>query len=268
MVTPDAVSQDVDVLRRLADYHQRPGARGACALPAHHPAGLGRGAMGPSWSGPRTWLSSWGPGWSWCMARSAGSGTTPGTSPPGWPGCRADRRAVRGGEHETAAGPGRRGRAVRPVLEPGPDGLPARDPGPVPHCRVRVRRARHGRRARRTAPRTCTWPTAPGCPTATSTWSPAAAASRARRCCTGWPPKTTRGWSCWEVKTFRAPTQEARYSDLAEALEFARGHLAAPGEAPTGAAPSGPPRASPSAAPPRVSPARFGMTAHPLTTSR
>ena len=37
-----------------------------------------------------------------------------------------------------------------------------------------------------------------------------------------------------EVKTFRAPTQEARHADLAEALEFARGHLAAPGEAPAG----------------------------------
>ncbi len=71
-----------------------------------------------------------------------------------------------------------------------------------------------------------------------------------------------------EVKTFRAPTQEARYSDLAEALEFARGHLAAPGDAPAGPAPSGPPPASPSAAPSSPSPARFGMTAHPLTTSR
>jgi hypothetical protein len=67
-----------------------------------------------------------------------------------------------------------------------------------------------------------------------------------------------------EVKTFRAPTQEARYSDLAEALDFARGHLAAPGEAPTGAAPSGPPPASPSGS----SPVRAGMTAHPLTTTR
>jgi sugar phosphate isomerase/epimerase len=71
-----------------------------------------------------------------------------------------------------------------------------------------------------------------------------------------------------EVKTFRAPTPEARYSDLAEALEFARGHLAASGSAPAGAAPSGPPPASPPAAPPRSSPARFGMSSHPLSTSR
>jgi sugar phosphate isomerase/epimerase len=71
-----------------------------------------------------------------------------------------------------------------------------------------------------------------------------------------------------EVKTFRAPTQEARYSDLAEALDFARGHLAAPGEAPAGAAPSGPPPVRPSAASPSSSPARFGITAHPMTTSR
>jgi sugar phosphate isomerase/epimerase len=66
-----------------------------------------------------------------------------------------------------------------------------------------------------------------------------------------------------EVKTFRAPTQEARYSDLAEALEFTRGNLAAPG-----AAPSGLPPASPAPAPPGSSPARFGTTSHPLTTSR
>ena len=31
-----------------------------------------------------------------------------------------------------------------------------------------------------------------------------------------------------EVKTFRAPTQEARLADLAEALEFTRAHLAGP----------------------------------------
>jgi hypothetical protein len=32
-----------------------------------------------------------------------------------------------------------------------------------------------------------------------------------------------------EVKTFRAPTQEARLADLAEALEFARANLASAG---------------------------------------
>ncbi|HEX9352688.1 MAG TPA: sugar phosphate isomerase/epimerase, partial [Streptosporangiaceae bacterium] len=35
-----------------------------------------------------------------------------------------------------------------------------------------------------------------------------------------------------EVKTFRAPTAEARQADLAEALEFARANLASPGQAP------------------------------------
>jgi hypothetical protein len=44
-----------------------------------------------------------------------------------------------------------------------------------------------------------------------------------------------------EVKTFRAPTQEARLADLAEALEFARVNLAAPdtGAGPDGAGPHG-----------------------------
>jgi sugar phosphate isomerase/epimerase len=40
-----------------------------------------------------------------------------------------------------------------------------------------------------------------------------------------------------EVKTFRAPTQEARLADLAEALEFARTHLGVPGAAAAGPGP-------------------------------
>jgi hypothetical protein len=73
-----------------------------------------------------------------------------------------------------------------------------------------------------------------------------------------------------EVKTFRAATQEARQADLAEALEFARSNLAAPGEAPAGAAPAGPPPAGPAPAPAPASspPARFGVTAQRLSTSR
>jgi sugar phosphate isomerase/epimerase len=38
-----------------------------------------------------------------------------------------------------------------------------------------------------------------------------------------------RGVVVLEVKTFRAPTQEARYADLSEALEFTRTHLGSPG---------------------------------------
>ncbi len=85
-----------------------------------------------------------------------------------------------------------------------------------------------------------------------------------------------------EVKTFRAPTQEARQADLAEALEFARSNLASPEEAPAGAGPAGSPPAGPSpagpppAGPPPATPspatpspaARLGTTAHPLSTSR
>jgi sugar phosphate isomerase/epimerase len=41
-------------------------------------------------------------------------------------------------------------------------------------------------------------------------------------------PAGYRGMVVLEVKTFRAPTQEARQADLAEALEFARANLAAP----------------------------------------
>ena len=41
-------------------------------------------------------------------------------------------------------------------------------------------------------------------------------------------PAGYQGMVVLEVKTFRAPTQEARLADLAEALEFAREHLAAP----------------------------------------
>jgi len=50
-----------------------------------------------------------------------------------------------------------------------------------------------------------------------------------------------RGMVVLEVKTFRAPTQEARYADLAEALEFTRAQLAAPDGAasPAAASPDG-----------------------------
>jgi hypothetical protein len=84
-----------------------------------------------------------------------------------------------------------------------------------------------------------------------------------------------------EVKTFRAPTQEARLTDLAEALEFTRANLAAPGEAHAGAAPAGTSPARPVPAgpvpagpvpagpvPASPPPARFGVTARRLSTSR
>jgi sugar phosphate isomerase/epimerase len=74
-----------------------------------------------------------------------------------------------------------------------------------------------------------------------------------------------------EVKTFRAATQEARQADLAEALEFARSNLAAPGEAPAGGTPAGPSPASPypaSPAPASSPPAQFDVTAQRLSTSR
>ena len=58
-----------------------------------------------------------------------------------------------------------------------------------------------------------------------------------RLAATGYP-----GVVVLEVKTFRAPTQDAREADLAEALEFTRGHLARPAP---GAGPGGPEQVSP-----------------------
>ena len=102
-----------------------------------------------------------------------------------------------------------------------------------------------------------------------------------------------------EVKTFRAPTREARQADLAEALEFARANLARPGRprpprprtvrhravgpgrcgpgrcgpgrcAHQPRPPAGPrlPRAAASPASATSPPARSGMTAHPMISGR
>ncbi|HEY9243256.1 MAG TPA: sugar phosphate isomerase/epimerase [Streptosporangiaceae bacterium] len=63
-----------------------------------------------------------------------------------------------------------------------------------------------------------------------------------------------QGMIVLEVKTFRAPTQEARQADLAEALEFTRAHLAAPdgaaGPDAAGTAAAGPASAGPGTAGP------------------
>jgi len=63
-----------------------------------------------------------------------------------------------------------------------------------------------------------------------------------------------------EVKTFRAPTQEARQTDLAEALEFTRANLAAPGR-PRGCFTGGPAPGQPHALSGRLSP---GQPAGPV----
>jgi sugar phosphate isomerase/epimerase len=70
----------------------------------------------------------------------------------------------------------------------------------------------------------------------------------------GLGPAGYQGMVVLEVKTFRAPTQEARLADLAEALEFARVNLAAPdtGAGPAAVSPggAGPHGASPDGATP------------------
>ena len=68
-----------------------------------------------------------------------------------------------------------------------------------------------------------------------------------------------------EVKTFRAPTQEARLADLAEALEFTRTNLARPDGAaggPDGAKPG------PVGTGAGSSRARLGVTVPFMTTTR
>ena len=72
------------------------------------------------------------------------------------------------------------------------------------------------------------WRTAPACRTArslTSTWCRAGAASRARRSCAACVASGYPGMVVLEVNTRRALTQDERMADLAESLAFAREHL-------------------------------------------
>ena len=187
---PGRRQPDVTVLRQLMDYHGLPVL--AVMRPALlDPSGCGAGIRG-SWSGPRTWPSSSGRGWSWCIPHSAGNATTPGISRRAWPACGTRPTWCSRWRTCSRSGPGCGGGAVRAELEPGTDGLPERHPGSLAHRCVRFRRPRHGRGARQQAWLTCTWPTAPGWPTGTSTWCPAGGPSRARRCCASWPPPTIR----------------------------------------------------------------------------
>ena len=74
--------------------------------------------------------------------------------------------------------------------------------------------------------RTSTSPTARA-RTRTSTWCPAAAASRAPRCWSGSPAAASTGTVVLEVNTRRAVNRDEREADLAEGLAFARLNLAA-----------------------------------------
>ena len=180
--------------------------------PADHPAGLGPRPVGQA-EPRRSWRRQLGAeAWSWCTRRSAGSASTPGTSRTASPSCRrGDRRRVRGREPLPAACAARRAEVdrLRAALEPGRDRLPARHPGPLARRRVRVGRAGDGRRARQQAGARAHGRRHrhPAC--RTSTWSPAAAPSRARSCWPAWGPAVTRARSCSRsIPAARQPTAE------------------------------------------------------------
>ena len=210
MVTPDAVSQDVEALRRLADYH------GVPVLAVHAPCLL---------ITQRVWgREPWGKlVRAKDVAEQLGARVVVVHPPFRWQ--RDYARDFRAGlarmQDETDVVfavenmfPLRaRGTEVAPYA-------PSWNPVPMdyPHVTLDLSHtAVSGSNALEMADElgggspTCTWPTAPGYPTATSTWSPAGVPSPARRCCGGWPPTTTRGWSCWRSRrSGRQPRRHGR----------------------------------------------------------
>ena len=143
---------------------------------------------------------------------------------------RRDRRAVRGGEHVSAASPGPQRHAVLSGLVTDRSGLPRTSRS---ICRTPASRSpTRWQMARRwaTGSRTYTSPTAPAA-RRTNTSSLAAAPSRAASCSSGWPTVGTTGSSVVEVSTRKAESRADREADLAEALAFARLNLAAPADA-------------------------------------
>ena len=79
------------MLRKLSDYHGIPVVAVHAPESADHAAGMGPRPVGeagkiPRTSGSRSGRRSW-----WCIRRSAGSASTPGTSRPASPGCRRRR---------------------------------------------------------------------------------------------------------------------------------------------------------------------------------
>jgi len=170
---------------------RRPGPRGARALPADTQRVWGRGPWGKlvrAKDVPRNWAR----GWSWCTRRSAGSGSTPGTSRSAWPGCRTRPTWCSPWRTCSAPGAGRRDRAVRPVLEPGPDGL-SHITLDLSHTAVSGSDAlaMHDELGGRLAH--VHLADGSGLPNRDEHLVPGRGTSRARRCCTGWPPRTIRG---------------------------------------------------------------------------
>ena len=226
MVWTDPVSQDPDALRGAVRPVRRAGARDPRAVPAAHPAGVVDRPVDQAAAG--------------AGGRRAGRAPTVVVHPPfRWqreyarefvdgpaPDAGRDRRDAsrwrtcsRGGPAAARSRPTcRTGTCSSSTTRPPRSTCRTpRSPGPT-RCGWSRRWA--------TGCRTSTWPTAPG-RTRTSTWCPAAAASRAPRCWSGSPAAATRGTVVLEINTRRAVNRDEREADLAEGLAFARLNLAA-----------------------------------------
>ena len=189
---------------------RRAGAGRPRADAAGHSAGLGQRSPGPRSTAPAGWLPTSGPRPSWCTRRSAGSATTrPVSSRASRELATRSRRRDRRREHVPVAGPQPRGARLPARLGPGAAVVPRRHPRPVAHRHLGVGRPADGRRPRRPAARTCTWPTASARPR-TSTWCPAAATSRAGSCWADWPSRAGQGTVVVEVSTRRCRNREER----------------------------------------------------------
>ena len=219
--------------RRCPSYHGMPVLAVHAPMPAAHPAGLGHRPVGQARALDRAGRRRWAPT-RWCV------------HPPfRWQReyarelRRRDRRcasattgiALRGGEHVPVAG------AASREIEAY---LPDWDPVPQPYANatldlshtadVGLRRRRRWPTASAPGCATSTSPTAPARPR-TSTWCPGAAPSRARELLEPLAAQRLRRHTSSSRSTpasWRRRTQ--REVDLAEALAFARLHLAvAPG---------------------------------------
>ncbi len=225
MVWTDPVSQDIEALRRLSDYHQIP------ILAVHAPCLLITQRV---WStDPWTKLQR-----AQAAAEKLGATTVVVHPPFRWQRQyardfvtgiwrMADETDVRFArrEHVPLALPRPRDARVRPRLGRHEGRLPALHDRPQRTPRRPAATPWRWSTAWATASATSTSPTATA-PTRTSTWSPAAARSPAPSCSNGSRVTGFDGHVVIEVNTRRAMSGAEREADLAEALAFTRLHLA------------------------------------------
>ena len=119
MVGIDPISQEIDAVRHLSEYHEMPVLRGARAVPADHAAGLGHRAVGQAREERRDGRRRWAPTWSSCTRRSGGSATTPAASSTGIARARASAPGSR--SRSRTCTPGGRSRREMQVYVPGWD---------------------------------------------------------------------------------------------------------------------------------------------------